>query len=307
MTECQRFIKEGRFCADFFKPEIRSGFQVTEQRKKIWAVEIDALLELSRVCERFGLKYCLGFGALLGAIRHGGFIPWDDDIDVLMPRKDYDRLFDLSMEFREPYFLQTPYTDPGAVFSTIRLRNSNSTWMVKAFSAERFNHGLGIDIFPLDYWHFSGEEEAESEMARIIFDNSTYMRRNQSSKDCETVNRVAEYLKRKGETSALHDFERLQESARKYINSPTDCLAVLCITAYPYEKQKFNSSAFGSLVNVNFEGFQIPVPSGYDHVLSRLYNDYLELPPLESRGAWHSKLIINPDVPYGHFLDGKSG
>ena len=210
------------------------------------------------------------------------------------------------MEFKEPYFLQTPYTDPGAVFSTIRLRNSNSTWMVKAFSAERFNHGLGIDIFPLDYWHFSGEEKYEAEMAGIIFDNSTYMRRNQSFKDHETFSRVTDYLRRKGETSALHDFERLQDLARKYRDSPTDCLAVLCITAYPYVKQKFNSSAFESLVNVNFEGFQIPAPSGYDHVLSQLYNDYLKLPPLESRGTWHSKLIINPDVPYVRFLDVKS-
>ncbi|MBP5787512.1 MAG: LicD family protein [Kiritimatiellae bacterium] len=303
MTECERLIQEGIFQADFLREEVRCDFLVTPLRKKIWAIEIDALLHFDHVCKQYDLRYFLGFGALLGAVRHRGFIPWDDDIDVLMPREDYDRLFSLAAKFPAPYFLQTPYTDKGSVFSTIRLRNSNTTWMVKAFSAEHFNHGLGIDIFPLDYWKFTGLEAEENEMARIIWDNSTFMRRNQIDKTLETEQRVNEYLSRKGEKSALDDFNHLQAMARQFAGNPTNCLAVLCVTAYPYYRQKFFASDFLAFEMFDFEGSQFRVPIGYHRILTRTYGDYMQFPPPIQRGNWHTNILFDPDKPYSHYLN----
>ena len=81
----------------FFEEEIRSGYTVSSEMKKIWAVELDLLNEFSKVCQKHQLKWFVHAGTLLGAIRHKGFIPWDDDIDVVMPRADYEKLCELAI------------------------------------------------------------------------------------------------------------------------------------------------------------------------------------------------------------------
>ena len=84
MTECERLKKQGKFPVDFFLEEIRDDFFVDENRKKIWAICLDMLMQLDNVCTKHNLRYFLSYGSLLGAIRHNGFIPWDDDLDVVM-------------------------------------------------------------------------------------------------------------------------------------------------------------------------------------------------------------------------------
>src|SRR3712207_3357568 len=92
----------------FLEEEIRCGYRVSAQMKRVWAVELDLLAKFVDVCERHELRYFLDSGTLIGAIRHQGFIPWDDDIDVSMPRKDYDKLWEIAQtEFSYPYFFQT--------------------------------------------------------------------------------------------------------------------------------------------------------------------------------------------------------
>ena len=81
--------------ASFFLPEDRDGYVVSSEMKRVWAVELDLLNEFSKVCAKHGLKWFVHAGTLLGAVRHHGFIPWDDDIDVLLPREDYEHLCEL--------------------------------------------------------------------------------------------------------------------------------------------------------------------------------------------------------------------
>lgn len=299
MTECERLIKAGIFSQDFLKEEIQCDFLVTSQRKRIWAIEIATLLQFDAVCKRHNLRYWLGFGALLGAVRHGGFIPWDDDIDVLMPRTDYNRLFTLGNEFSEPYFLQTPYSDPGAVFSTIRLRNSNSTWMVKEFAAEKINFGLGIDIFPLEYWKMEGKEDEEDIIRKLIYDCSTYLRRNFPNKPPESEARVLEYLRRTGGKTGLQDWEKMQRIAECVPPESADCLACLCTSGYAYNRQKWSISNFSSTLFLPFAGYEFPVPSAYSAVLEVSYGkDYMQFPPVAKRGVWHDKILFDPDEPF---------
>ena len=112
----------------FLEEEVRCGYTVSAEMKKLWAVELDLLAEFDRVCKKHGLTYFAFGGTLLGAVRHQGFIPWDDDIDVVMFREDYRRLTQIAAEeFRHPYFFQTPFTDCGLVMGGSRLRNSNTT------------------------------------------------------------------------------------------------------------------------------------------------------------------------------------
>ena len=136
---------------DFFAEEVRCEYLVTEKMKKIWAVIIDLYLEFARICDKYSLNYYGYGGTILGAIRHEGFIPWDDDLDVCMPRADYDKFLAIaSKELSEPYFIQTPQTDPGYYKTIARLMNKNTTYASRAFLHSGMAHGCILDILPLD-------------------------------------------------------------------------------------------------------------------------------------------------------------
>ena len=138
MTEIERIIQKGVITRQFLQEEVDHDFLVDENRKKLWAVMLDMIAEFDKVCKKYGFSYYMIYGALLGAVRHKGFIPWDDDFDVAMPRNDYERFIRLSDEFKHPYFLQTPYTDPGYYYSFAKIRNSNTTGVVEMFEYSKF-------------------------------------------------------------------------------------------------------------------------------------------------------------------------
>ena len=137
----------------FLEAEVRDGFPVSSEMKRIWKTELDVLEQFVVICNRHGLNYSLAGGTLIGAFRHKGFIPWDDDIDIDMVREDYDKFLAVAAkELKKPYFLQTTKTDHGRVVTFAQIRNSNTT-CVDPHWAELgvvFNAGIGIDIFPVD-------------------------------------------------------------------------------------------------------------------------------------------------------------
>ena len=119
--------------SSFFREEIRNGFLVTEKMKRIWYTEISLLQELDRVCKKYGLRYFAEYGTLLGAVRHNGFIPWDDDIDVAMLRDDYEKLKKVAAEeFKAPYFFQDSYTD-SMIWAFSKLRDRNDSGHIISF------------------------------------------------------------------------------------------------------------------------------------------------------------------------------
>ena len=114
--------------SDFLKEEYRNGYLITEKMKKVWAVELDLLSELDRVCKKYNIKYYAAFGTLLGAIRDKGFIPWDDDIDVWLLRDEYERLKQVApKEFTGKYYYQDWYNSCGRTWIFSKLRNSETT------------------------------------------------------------------------------------------------------------------------------------------------------------------------------------
>ena len=138
----------------YLEAEERDGYLVSKETKEIWAVELDLLNEFIRVCDKYQIKYYADGGTILGAVRHGGFIPWDDDIDLVMKRGEFNRLNKIaSSEFKYPYFWQTEETDPGSFRGHAQLRNSLTTGILKAEAdyKYKFNQGIFIDVFPMDY------------------------------------------------------------------------------------------------------------------------------------------------------------
>ena len=138
----------------FLEEENRCGHLVTKKMKEIWAVELDLLAEFQRVCKKHGIKYFASGGTLLGAVRHKGFIPWDDDLDIEMFREDYIKLCEVGpKEFKYPYVLQNEYTESGSGIGSSKLRNCQTTARYKLECGKYFkgyNKGIFIDIFPLD-------------------------------------------------------------------------------------------------------------------------------------------------------------
>lgn len=136
----------------FLQEEEREGYLVSAKMKELWAVQLDLLCEFDRVCKKYNLKYILEHGTLLGAIRHKGYIPWDDDLDVSMLREDYDKLVEVgAKEFREPYFFQNRDYN-GYDTALARLRRSGTTFIMMANTKHNtsYNQGIFIDIFVFD-------------------------------------------------------------------------------------------------------------------------------------------------------------
>ena len=135
----------------FFQVEERAGYIVDEEKKRLWAVELDLLQEFFRVCKENNIEAYAFAGTLLGAIRHEGFIPWDDDIDICMTRENYNKLERIAEEvFRYPYFFQTARNDTHFFSNTPRLRNSETTGVIPWEYSPNYNGGIFLDCFIMD-------------------------------------------------------------------------------------------------------------------------------------------------------------
>ena len=300
MTECERLISEGLFDKSFFEPEVRNDFLVDTTRKKVWAIEIDLLLQLDRVCKKYGLQYYLMFGSLLGAIRHNGYIPWDDDLDVSMPRKDYELLLKVApSEFKEPYFFQIPETDPGYYYTFAKIRNSNTSAFSNLFQYQRFNMGLLLDILPVDVCDMSDVHENFKRIQHLTRENTTYMRMSNHSLSEADKERVRNY--RGG--VPYDTYQTIQRIAMMHENKRDeyDKRIVAVFTGYKCEKMIFEAEDLASTIAHDFEGFSVPIPIGYDRLLKVTYGNYMQFPPVEERGMRHIEFGIDPDKSYKEY------
>lgn len=301
MTECERIIEKGVVSPEYLNPEYICDFYVDEQRKKLWALSIDLLLETDKVCKKNNITYCMAVGSLLGTIRHHGFVPWDDDIDIFMPRKDYDRFIQLSHEFSSPYFLQTPYTDPEFYYSCARVRNSNTTYIVDTFRYQKFNHGIYISVFPIENWVIEGGDKIVSHIKSLLREETGYMRLSipEDKRTDLDRQRISEYSGK----NPLEVYEEINKIASQFKDLETEYCALIVNTVYPLERITYHKEDFRQTIMADFDGHKFPVPIGYDRILKRTYGNYMEFPPIEQRGLWHTGVQIDPDRPYMFYLN----
>lgn len=298
MTECERIIKEKILPETFFEEEVQCGFLVDSNRKKSWAIQLDLLLTFDKFCKEHNLTYYLIYGSLLGAIRHHGFIPWDDDIDLGMPRADYERLCEIGKEgFSYPYFFQTPETDPGYYFSLAKLRNSNTTCISYAFRYENFNQGIGIDIFPMDKCVMEDGEKNYQRINRLILENSSYMRKSNPNPTEADKERIANCCTE----DPMENCKEIHRIASQHEQEDTPYIGVPVCTIENWDKQVFLAKDFAETIEWDFHGFKFPVPKNYHGPLEVEYGDYMQFPPVEDRGTWHNSALFDPDIPYKEF------
>lgn len=286
---------------DFFKEEVRCDYLVTEKMKKLWAVIMDLYLEFARVCDKYGLRYFGYGGTILGAIRHEGFIPWDDDLDVCMPREDYEKLISIaSQEFKGPYLLQTPYSDPGYFKTIARLMNKYTTYVSRAFLHSGMGHGCILDILPLDNCN---PDTIEQEMQQIKVSAkrcSEYLKRNDT--DIMTPEQY-DCWKQNMPDDPMKEWEIIQQVATKWSDIDTDyyCMKTFVIPGGRYNKP-VPKEWFTSAETKKFESIEVKVPKDYENLLVSIYGDYMQFPPVEKRGSWHGSLILDPEKPWTDYL-----
>ena len=284
---------------DFFKEEMRCDYLVSAEMKRIWAVLLDMYLSFAEVCDKHGLKYFVLGGTMLGAARHNGFIPWDDDLDVGMMRKDYEELQKIALtEFKDPLFFQTPYTDCDYFVSWAKIRNSLTTGISKSTCHRRFNQGLFLDIFPLDYCDKDNALNDSKRIFECAKRCGAWMRRGSSFLNDRQKKDAVDYYT----DDPLKEWEMIQKIASnpQYVGSDYVCNSVF--TGDNLKIRIRPARCYKSTVNHVFENIEVKMPVGYEELLTVQYGDYMKFPPIEARGARHSDIIFDPDRPYAEYI-----
>lgn len=296
---------------EFLEEEIRCGFKVTKEIKEIWAVELDLFAEFDRVCKKYGLKYVASGGTLLGAVRHKGFIPWDDDMDLMMMRNEYDRFCKVaSQEFKPPYFFQTEETDPGFRRRFARIRNSLTTGILKRdiIMQPTYNQGIFIDIFPLD---------------NVIGNKELYKKQCQSYKKYKKLSlalRVIEdfppvYSKDSfkywfklllhfliGHISHYFQwsrkaFDKSNIICQQYNDKECEYISLLTLDIKDL-RHALRKTTLDKIVYTDFEFLKIPIIAEFDEHLRHKYGDYMVM---KKDPNLHGDIIFDTNTPYTEY------
>ena len=254
-------------------------------------IENNLLKVFSKFCEDNGLRYYLTYGTLIGAVRHKGFIPWDDDIDVIMPRVDYEKFLTvfnsiktnnnitlLSYESKEDYYL--PFA-----------KLIDNRTILKEDANVKSEIGVFIDVFPLDNLS-NNYRHAVSAIKKGYFLNAKWVAKiinlngYSSSFKKLLIIAVKHILKRKTIQELIVDLDHY--ASKRGSDDFTKYVGVVCGISRGDKSRVFDSDWFKDTVTVEFEGNKYLAPVGYDEMLKQLYGDYMQVPPEKDQVTQHS-------------------
>lgn len=268
--------------------------------EKLKSIELDILREFIKICEENSLQYFMVGGSALGAVRHKGFIPWDDDIDVGMPREDYEKFLTVAQErLPSPLFLQSYRTDKNYPNIFAKIRNSDTTFVEKTVSHLDMNHGVYIDIFPLDGHPKDPKKEKRLRKKERILKMPIYDMFLLELKQPKWKARLKKML-----CLLLPKYQACVEKL--------DCL----YQKVPYCEAETMASfggawgmrevmprrVFGKGSVGEFEGMRVMLPEYPEEYLTLLYGDFRKLPPEEERVAHHFCSVIDLERSYKDYL-----
>ena len=297
---------------DFLNGEERCGYYISPKMKEVWAVELDLLAELQRVCLKYQIQYFASGGTMLGAVRHKGFIPWDDDIDIMMIRSEYQKLCEVAdKEFKHPYFFQTEYTDRGSLRGHAVLKNSETTGALKSeIKFCKFNQGIGIDIFPLDSVvddeiKFVKQGQKVEKLKRKINFLASVTERYNPEEEKNLKGKLKTCLKKVLDVIPLNwkDYDKLyqefENTCMKYNDEKTERISTLSFQFMNRQHIKYRKD-YEKLIEVDFEFMKIPIGSNYDHALKTRYGDYLTY---EIGSSCHGDVIFDTEKSYTEYIN----
>lgn len=266
----------------------------TTENVRLKEIELDILKAFVSICEKHDICYYLAGGTLLGAVRHKGFIPWDDDIDVLLPRQDYDRFIEIAQnELPSHLFLQTWCTDTAYPANFAKIRDNRTTFVEKSLKDLPINHGVYIDLFPLDYfpqtrlcqkWKLFWWRLSDFSIGQVFYREQplTYKQRL-----LQVVSRVL-----------FGSLKNTLAKREKWMRSEGKSTFVISYCGAWGEREVARTEWFAEGVDVEFERLCLRAPKDYDAYLRRLYGDYMQLPPIEKQVGHHYTDIVDLDKSY---------
>lgn len=256
--------------------------------------------EFDRVCRQLQIPYVLFAGSMLGAVRHQGFIPWDDDLDVMLLRSDYDRLLREAERVldREKFFLQKEFSEHWPMFFS-KLRLNGTTCLEKFHPRDpQIHQGVYIDIFPCDNARRSGlGRKLQFAASKVVIAKSL------ATRGYDTDSRKKKLFMGACRVLPRGIFLRLTKGGAK--DSPL--VHSFLGGASCYGKNIYERRYFEERVELPFEGGSYPVPRDYDGVLRVLYGDYMRLPPPEERLCKQHAILIDLERSYEHYAHYRDG
>lgn len=266
------------------------------------------LLEIDRICKRSGLKYFIYAGTLLGAVRHGGFIPWDDDIDIVMMREDYDKFPEACEKYldREKYVLQTIWSDPLGNNPWMKLHDKNTAF-ISGLRRNGAMEGINIDIFPVDN---APDDDKVLQKRAKYFDrmNPIYQwrfaaRRKNTGWKMKIYQPLIQLIPPLNEQKFKEAYDR---KIREYNSQNTK--RVVYFSNRKYMKKVIDRSVFSDSVMLRFEDGEFPAPIGWQQVLEGLYGkNYMQLPPKEQQVTVHGTAVIDLEHSWTEYKRGENG
>lgn len=266
---------------------------------EIKKLELNILLKFDEFCKKHKLRYYLAGGTLLGAVRHKGFIPWDDDIDVCMPRPDYEKAVKLLGTLDNRYMLRSNHIDDfSAPFAKLVDLN---TKIVSKVSNSNIESNLWIDIFPVD-----GLPDDIGKVKRI-YEKCFFYRRMLflcDKKKVEDENIIRKYVKYSLKFIVMfigseYFVNKLERIAMRHKYDSTNYVGIVTWGLYGVGERMLKSE-FEKPIKVEFEGHKFPAFSCWDSYLRGLYKDYMKLPPLEKRQTHNIYAYIEDELAMEH-------
>lgn len=262
--------------------------------ERLHKIEIEILNEIVRICEKEKLQYFLIGGTLLGAVRHKGFIPWDDDLDIAMPRESYEKFINATkIHLDSKYEVDFIETNAYYWLPFIKIRKKNTIYREGLLgSVDNTKDGVWVDIFPLDNAKYQEsflqkiQAKAVKKLRHIItlvqgYHKTTSMSGKITKVICKSI--------------GVKRLFKFQEKLMKIFNSSKNSYFYINLgSQYNYVKQTIPMSVYHPAGKLEFEGKLYSAPRDYGYILSRIYGDYMELPP-ENKRITHKPSVIKLD------------
>ncbi len=239
---------------------------------------LEVALEVKRVCEKNNINYSLAYGTLIGAIRHKGYIPWDDDIDFHILREDYEKFIKACKTDLNPKYALRSLNEGDYVYHFIKIDDTTTTLKEHYNKDKNYKGGVYVDIFPIDV-------APQSKLKRAMFlRRIKYLRFRRNIACTDFTNKEYSLLKRIvikifQNSNARKYLLKLDKCYKKYRGKKTDYLVT---TSYLFKK-----SLFEKYIECDFEGEKFSCFANYDEILTQIYGDYMQLPPEEKRISNH--------------------